>query len=64
VAEGELFPRIILDFREYGGKDKEISLQYIRLDHLQFNTWVNKMRKTKKQFLKKIHQALISRLQE
>jgi hypothetical protein len=64
VAEGELFPRIILDFREYGGKDKEISLQYIELDHLQFNAWINKMRKTKKQFLKKIHRALISRLQE
>lgn len=63
VAEGELFPRIILNFREYG-KDKKISLQYIETDQRQFDAWLNKMRKTKKQFREKIYRSLISRLQK
>jgi hypothetical protein len=61
VAEGELFPRIILDFDEYS---KKIYLQYIELNQQQFNVWIDKMNKTKKHFREKIYRALISGLQK
>jgi hypothetical protein len=61
VAEGELFPRIILDFDEYGNNNK-IYLRYIELNQQQFNIWIDKMHKTKKQFRGKIYRSLISRL--
>ncbi len=64
MAEDELIPRIIVDFREYGGKHKEISLQYIELNQQQYNKWLDKMRKTKKRFREKIYRSLISRLQK